>query len=76
MPDVASTAIDRISHDEATQTLHVHFVNGRNYTYSGVPRRIYEAFLAAGSKGTFFNHHIRDRYPYRADPPEPAESVA
>lgn len=69
MPDVDSSAIERISHDEATRQLHVRFVGGRRYAYSGVPRRVYDAFLAAESKGAFFNHHIRDLYPYREERP-------
>lgn len=69
MPDVDSSAIERISHDEATRLLHVRFVSGRCYAYSGVPRSVYHAFLAAESKGAFFNQHIRDLYPYREERP-------
>jgi hypothetical protein len=28
-----------------------------------VPEPIYQALLAAQSKGRYFNHHIRDAYP-------------
>ena len=30
-----------------------------------VPQDAYDAFKAAFSRGTFFNHHIRDHYRYR-----------
>ena len=69
MPDVDSSAIGRISYDEAVHLLRVKFVSGRRYAYSGVPRSVYDAFLAAESKGAFFNHHIRDLYPYREERP-------
>lgn len=63
MPQVNSTAIYRIEYDPATRRLHIWFrASGGPYTYYGVPEGVYEAFLAAPSKGTFFADHIRDRY--------------
>lgn len=53
----------------ATTKLNVRFVGGRSDAWSGVPRGVYNAVMAAGSKGTFFNHHIRDLYPYREERP-------
>ena len=46
-------------------TLEVEFHDGGVYQYSGVPEAVYQAFLNAYSKGSFFHDHIRDRYPYR-----------
>jgi len=66
MPAVDSSAILRIRYQPQGGTLLVTFVSGKTYAYDGVPAPIYEAFLAAESHGTFFNDHIRDRYPYRA----------
>ena len=62
MPHVDSSAIVRITYDDRTRTLFVTFVSGRTYAYDAVPRRVYEAFLAAPSKGEFFNGRIRDSY--------------
>ena len=45
-------------------TLTVRFHSGAVYRYFTVPRSILEAFLAAQSKGTYFNRHIRDGFPY------------
>ena len=45
--------------------LRITFISGRVYAYSGVPQSIYDAFLAAPSKGTFFNIAIRGRYHFR-----------
>jgi len=48
---------------DATLTVRLH--GGAVYRYFTVPRTTLEAFLAATSKGTFFNRHIRDRFPYQ-----------
>lgn len=62
MPLVNSSAIARIEHDPDTLELHVTFHGTGTYTYLGVPRSVYAAFLRAPSKGRFFNARIRDRY--------------
>ncbi|MGY4513904.1 KTSC domain-containing protein [Bradyrhizobium sp. USDA 3650] len=48
-----------------TRELKVTFVSGRLYVYEDVPPEVAAAFRNARSKGTFFNHEIRDRYLYR-----------
>ena len=60
-----STAIEHISYNEAARELHVTFVGGATYTYSGVPKQVYAAFRAAPSKGQFVNAWIKDRYDFR-----------
>jgi hypothetical protein len=45
-----------------TRELKVTFVSGRLYVYEDVPPEVAAAFRNARSKGTFFNHDIRDRY--------------
>ncbi len=59
-----STAIRLIAYDEASQRLSVTFVTGRRYLYERVPKHIYEAFVMAESRGTFFNAEIRGFYEY------------
>lgn len=63
VPTVASSAILRIEYESGTRILHVTFRETGSYRYFDVPRAIYEEFLAAPSKGQFFNERIRDRYP-------------
>jgi hypothetical protein len=46
-------------------TLTIRFHSGAVYRYFTVPRTILEAFLAATSRGTYFNRHIRDAFPYQ-----------
>lgn len=48
-----------------TRELKVTFVSGRLYVYENVPPEVAAAFRNARSKGTFFNHEIRDRYVFR-----------
>jgi hypothetical protein len=63
MPYVSSSAIRRVEHDERSLQMQIWFVeSGGPYTYYGVPRSVYDAFLRAGSKGAYFNTHIKDRY--------------
>lgn len=43
----------------------------RRYIYSGVPQSIYDGFVAAPSRGRYFNAIIKGRYACRlADPSE------
>ena len=60
-----STAIERISYDEAARELHVTFVGGGTYTYYEVPQPVYQAFRASSAKGTFMNKYIKNRYDFR-----------
>lgn len=60
MPYVRSSAIARIEWDNGTLSIWFH-ESGR-YDYYGVPESVYEAFIAAPSKGQFFHDHIKDRY--------------
>jgi hypothetical protein len=60
MPYVNSSAISRI--EWANGTLSIWFHESGRYDYYGVPESVYHAFLAAPSKGAFFNDRIRDQY--------------
>ena len=65
MPRVDSTAIVRI--EWADDVLSVWFTSDprRRYRYFEVPRTLYEAFLAAESKGAFFSDNVRDRFDWQ-----------
>lgn len=60
MPYVSSSAIKRI--EWSGDTLSIWFHESGKYDYYGVLESVYNAFLAARTKGEFFNDHIRDRY--------------
>lgn len=61
---VQSEAVSQIEYDPPARTLFVQFASGEWYSYSGVPPRVHAEFVAAESKGRFFQDHIRGRYPY------------
>ncbi len=60
-----SSAIRNLFYVPAKRELWVTFVSGRRYVYAEVPADVFDAFKTAPSRGTFFNHEIRDRYAYR-----------
>jgi len=59
---VRSSTIRSVGYDPVTGTLEVEFVTGDVYTYSDVPSHLHQWLMAVGSKGGFFNKHVRDRY--------------
>jgi hypothetical protein len=68
-----STVIRKYVYDATTGDLWITFVSGRRYIYAEVPPDIFTAFNEAPSRGTFFNHAIRDRYDYREVMPSGAD---
>jgi KTSC domain len=63
---VVSSSIHGVGYDPDAQTLEVEFKHGRVYQYFHVPLDVLPAFLAAESKGSFFNRHIRGHFGYRS----------
>ena len=57
-----SSVIHHHNYDRQSHRLEITFVGGKMYAYEEVPLSIYLAFIAAFSKGTFFNKFIKDRY--------------
>lgn len=46
-------------------TLELTFRSGARYRYFAVPPPVVQRLLAAPSKGTYFNRHIRNRFRYQ-----------
>jgi KTSC domain len=42
--------------------LEIEFRNGSVYRYFLVPQAVFDGLLAAPSKGTYFNRHVRNRF--------------
>lgn len=61
---VSSSHIASVGYDTNSQTLEIEFLSGAIYQYFGVPENVYESFLNAGSKGSFFHQNIRNIYSY------------
>ncbi|MEM6636258.1 MAG: KTSC domain-containing protein [Pseudomonadota bacterium] len=63
MAYVSSSAIRQIEWNAGV--LSVWFRESGRYDYFGVPKELFEAFLAAPSKGAFYNDQIKDQYRLR-----------
>ncbi len=61
---VDSQAIRAIGYHHATKTLQVVFASGEAYRYANVPLQTFKNFMAAESKGHYFEKHIRGRFDY------------
>jgi hypothetical protein len=56
---IQSKAILNIGYDPAERRLEIRFRDGRLYHYRDVPAEVHRQFLAAPSKGSYFNEVIR-----------------
>lgn len=63
MTEVSSSLIHSIGYDEGNLVTKFKS-NGSIYVYYKVPAEVYDEFLNAESKGTFFNNNIKDVYQY------------
>jgi KTSC domain len=64
--EVRSSSLALLSYDRRQAILQVEFRDGTAYQYAGVPLRTYHSLLKADSKGAYFNHYIRSRFPHAA----------
>lgn len=60
-----SSSIDRAGYDDGAHELHLRYRHGATYVYRAVPRQRFAELLAAASKGTYVNRHIKPHYDYR-----------
>jgi len=61
---VKSSSLAQVAYDGSRAILQVDFRDGTAYQYAGVPLRTYDDLLRADSKGAYFNHNIRSRFPH------------
>jgi len=59
---VDSSFISAVAYNEDLGFLEVRMKSGRDYLFDGVPKKTYDAFMDADSKGRFFNEVIKKRY--------------
>ena len=60
---VASSMIDLVGYDAEKKVLEIRYLASQTkYKYLNVPQNIYDDLLAATSKGTYMNAHIKDKY--------------
>jgi uncharacterized protein len=61
---VPSSNVRSIGYDPVSLTLEVEFQNSFVYQYYNVPSNVYDALMAAGSKGQFINSQIKNMYAF------------
>jgi lysyl-tRNA synthetase class 2 len=62
---INSRAILAVGYDANRLFLEVKFkISKRIYGYLNVPKEVFEDFMNAKSKGSFFNQKIKDRYKF------------
>jgi KTSC domain-containing protein len=59
-----STVIASMYYDVELHSLKIIFVSGLIYEYKNVPEDIYNQLKTSGSKGTYFNRHIKGNYQF------------
>ena len=59
-----STLLASATYQGGEAQLLLEFCNGAIYLYFEVPEAIHQSLLAADSKGTYFNKHIRNHFYY------------
>ena len=62
---VTSSSLASIGYSQTQTALEIEFKHGAIYRYLDVPADVFEALMAAASKGTYFNHAIKDCYSYQ-----------
>lgn len=62
---VTSSNLRSVGYDSTSQILEIEFHSGGIYQYFDVPSTVHGSLLSAGSKGSYFQAFIKDRYRYR-----------
>ena len=62
MISVSSSAIRAVGYDPNTGLMQIRFTEGHSYTFCGVPANVFSGLMNSGSKGSYYNSHIRGRY--------------
>ena len=62
MPPLRSTSLASADYDPSTLELLITFSNGRSYSYSEVPKEVYDGLLGASSPGAYYHANIKDNY--------------
>lgn len=61
---VTSSNLRSVGYSPLQQILEVEFSTGAVYQYSGVPQDVYDEFMGAESKGSYFYQRIRSTYTF------------
>ena len=61
---VESDVIHAIGYDDEINVLEIIFNSGQIYQYRNVPPAVFQEFMRAESKGSYFHDNIRDEFEY------------
>lgn len=59
-----SSCVAAVGYDEGTKILGIVFKHGGKYTFTGVPKDLYDGMLKAPSVGKYFHSRIEGHYPF------------
>ena len=62
---ISSSDLASVGYDERMRVLEIEFRSGGIYRYLDVPREVFDALLAAESKGRFFAARIRNQFRFQ-----------
>lgn len=62
MVRVISSAITAVGYDATTGRMKITFKQGRMYDFCHVPSHVHQGLMTSGSKGSYFDRVIKDRY--------------
>ncbi|MCX7238537.1 KTSC domain-containing protein [Polynucleobacter sp.] len=62
MVRVVSSAMDAVGYDKDKQRLFIKFKQGDTYTFCRVPESIHQGLMTAGSKGSYYDNFIKDKF--------------
>jgi len=62
---VESSNLKSVGYDSTRKILEIEFHSGGIYQYSNVSEIVFQALLAADSKGQYFHRNIKDIYAYK-----------
>ena len=61
---VDSSFIKEVAYHDRLRVLDIRLRNGKAYTFSGVPNKVFQNFMKSKSKGEYFNRVIKKKYAY------------
>ncbi|MER6911906.1 KTSC domain-containing protein [Streptomyces sp. NPDC000594] len=56
---VVSSNLASVGYDPLSSTLEVQFTSGHIYQYAGVPESVFAGLMAAFSKGSYLDAHVK-----------------
>ena len=59
---IDSSFITDVAYNENLEMFELKLRSGREYSYSGIPKGVYDEFMRSDSKGKFFNSVIKPVY--------------